>query len=183
TACDLPADADGYSAVNGEQDVFFTQNTAYEITMSPDPHGFSVTGVAPGNYAASQLAPQVYTFTVLADNGCQASTAFEVPDQPAVPLMEPLTIANQLICDPDGSVTVNDIKVNNTVVPHASFDFTWYKDDVTNAPIIPATTGENVLDVTNYPAMEAGSYFVVAQRIAGQPGAGCESVPVRAEIE
>src|SRR5690606_39205537 len=126
------------------------------------------------NYLANQLAPQVYTFNVLADNGCEASTSFEVPDEPAIPVLDPLTIEHQLICDPDGSVTVNDITVDGAVVAPASFDFTLYKDDVSTAPIIAATSAERILNDANYPTFGAGDYFVVARRTAGQPGAGCE---------
>src|SRR5690606_28573266 len=57
TACDLPAAADGAIAINVAQDAADPNTPTYDITMSPDPHGFSVTGAIAGNYLANQLAP------------------------------------------------------------------------------------------------------------------------------
>jgi hypothetical protein len=90
-----------------------------------------------------------------------------------------------MICNPDGSITVNQVLVDGVAdANHANFDFTWYVGATTNAPVINAVNDADVLDINNLPTIGAGSYFVKAKRVSGVTiGSGCESAPLRVEIE
>lgn len=91
---------------------------------------------------------------------------------------------DQMICNPDGSITVVDITVGGLIDPvHTNFDFTWYVADPNSVPVINEVNGIDVLNIVNLPTIGAGSYFVKAKRAAGLPfGSGCESAPLRVDI-
>lgn len=91
---------------------------------------------------------------------------------------------DQLICDPDGSITVIDLTVASIIDPvHTNFDFTWYINDPASIPVINEVNGEDVLSVANLPTIGAGTYYVKAKRTPGVPlGSGCESAPLRVDI-
>lgn len=91
---------------------------------------------------------------------------------------------HQMICNPDGSITVIDVTVGGVADPdHTHFDFTWYEADPNGVPIINAVNGADVLNVGNFPTMGAGTYHVKARRLAGLAlGSGCESPPLRVDV-
>jgi len=95
------------------------------------------------------------------------------------------TATDQLICNPDGSVTVgaNDILVGGLVDSnHAHFDFTWSRSNVSSIVIGPSQ-GVDQINTTNLPTIGADSYFVKVKKRSGlNPGSGCESAPSKVEI-
>ncbi len=95
------------------------------------------------------------------------------------------TAVDQLICNPDGSITVgaNDIQVGGIVDSnHSRFDFTWSRSDVATIVLGP-TQNEDVLNVFNLPTIGADSYFVTVKKRSGiVSGSGCESAPFRVNI-
>ncbi len=94
------------------------------------------------------------------------------------------TPTDQELCSPDGSILVNDITVNGVIdVNHNNFDFTWYKDSPGN-PSIATGVNNDLLDIVDFATIGVGTYYVKARRLNGiNPGSGCESAPLRVEIE
>ncbi len=90
---------------------------------------------------------------------------------------------DQMICNPDGKITVGDVSVNNVVDGnHNDFNFDWYQNDTASPPIVSGL-GVDVLSTANFAAMGKGTYFVVVTRNSGlQPGSGCVSPPLRVDI-
>ncbi|MFZ2905802.1 MAG: gliding motility-associated C-terminal domain-containing protein [Cyclobacteriaceae bacterium] len=119
-------------------------------------------------------------------SGCKTTVQATITPSAIPIIVANTTHTDQLICNPDGSATVVDVLVGGVADPtHANFDFTWYKDDLTNE-IVPATQGNDVLDMVDF-TMVAGTYFVKATRrpLTVPPptvGSGCESAPVRIDI-
>lgn len=131
------------------------------------------------------LSDGVYKVTIVNDaSGCTAAGQTTIL-RTAVPVISlSAQTLDQMICNPDGSITVVDLAVDGVSDPdHSNFDFSWYVDDPTTTPVIDAVNGVDVLDPVSYPSIGAGTYFVKARRAAGvAPGSGCESAPVKAVI-
>lgn len=164
--------------------------TTLEPSVPADGAGYSAnesfTGLKDGDYAV-----RVTNNT----SGCfvDATTQIQRSSVPVIIAMAEAT--NQVICDPDGSITVTRIDVGTTDsyapgdLAFADFQFTWKKgdpggatlqDDLAN-PIV----GGVLLPGTNageYSQLFANSYYVTAKRIAGGPGSGCVSAPLRKDI-
>ena len=93
-----------------------------------------------------------------------------------------ISVVDQALCNPDGSIKVGNVFVDNAPDPVLSdFTFDWYKNDPTSTSI-ESGVGVNVLDKTNYPTIGQGTYYVTATRTTGAPGEGCISPPVSADI-
>jgi hypothetical protein len=118
------------------------------------------------------------------DTGCLAQGQTTILKTSVPVIIASATTVDQVICNPDGSATVVDVSVDGIIDPdHANFDFTWYQGDPNSVPIINEVNNEDVLDINNFAAIGAGSYYVKARRVAGlQPGSGCESAPFRVDI-
>jgi hypothetical protein len=93
--------------------------------------------VVAGNYSALNLGPATYTFDVLASNGCTASRAYTILDNPVVSqfVAGNLTIANAQYCDPlleqNARVTINSLSViGGGAEVIADYEFAW--DNVTD---------------------------------------------------
>jgi hypothetical protein len=94
-------------------------------------------------------------------------------------------VTDQLICLNDGRIVVTEVLVGtDNTRPFTEFNFTWYKDSPVAGNEIVSASGVNRFDLntTTMPTIEAGTYFVKAKRIAGSPGLGCESAPLRRDI-
>jgi CHU_C Type IX secretion signal domain len=134
----------------------------------------------------ASLGSGVYKVTVVNDaSGC-ATTKQATILKTAVPVITLSTQAvDQMICNPDGSITVVDVAVDGISDPnHSNFDFSWYVDDPTSAPVINAANGADLLNSGGLPTFGGGTYYVKARRTAGiAPGSGCESAPVKAVIK
>jgi hypothetical protein len=134
----------------------------------------------------SLLSDGAYLITVKNNaSGCITNAQAIITKRDIPIILTNATVADQLICNPDGSITVgpNDILVGGIVDnDHTRFDFTWSRGDVGTIVVGP-TQNEDVLDITNLPTIGAGTYFVkVKKRSSLTPGSGCESAPVRVEI-
>lgn len=131
------------------------------------------------------LSDGIYKVTIINDaSGCTATKQATIL-RTAVPVIAlSAQTADQMICNPDGSIAVVDLTVDGISDPdHSNFDFSWYVDDPNSAPVIDAVNGADVLDPVSFPTIGAGTYFVKARRAAGiVPGSGCESAPVQAII-
>jgi len=131
------------------------------------------------------LQDGTYQLTVINDvTGCSTTGQSTILKTTVPVIIATATPVNQLICNPDGSITVNDVTVGGVVDPvHTNFDFSWYVTDPNSAPVINAVNGVDVLNVGNLPTIGAGTYYVKARRIAGlNPGSGCESAQLRVDI-
>jgi hypothetical protein len=89
-----------------------------------------------------------------------------------------------MICNPDGSIQVNDVLVGGVIdAVHTNFDFTWYRSDPNSVPVVNGVNGADLLSIVNLPTIGAGTYYVKAKRTTGvTPGSGCESAPLRVDI-
>lgn len=102
-----------------------------------------------------------------------------------------VTPVHQILCNPDGSLTVNEVKVidrdgnieSNLTgdFPLTDFSFSYDRTTIGN-PIVPAVPGA-LLNNVNYPTIGIGDYYVVATRVAGGPGLNCSSAPYKVTIE
>jgi hypothetical protein len=102
-----------------------------------------------------------------------------------------VTPVHQILCNPDGSLTVNEVKVidrdgnveSNLTgdFPLTDFRFNYDRTTIGN-PIAPAVTG-SVLNNVTYPTIGIDDYYVVATRVAGGPGLNCSSAPYKVSIE
>ena len=133
----------------------------------------------------ADLKDGVYRLTVRNNvSGCITSSETSIVLSETAIVVANATSLPQQICDADGSITVGDISVAGVVESdHGLFDFTWYRDNTTSAPIIAGLAGEDVLDSDNYASVGAGTYYVKAKRTSGAPGSGCESAPIMRVIE
>src|SRR5690606_32783802 len=131
----------------------------------------------------AQLKEGVYKLRVENENsGCFVNVQTTILKTETPVIVASASPIHQLICNPDGSITVGDVLVANDPVTHDQFDFTWFKDSPANIIVGPANNND-VLDITDYASIGAGSYYVLAKRTTGSPGLNCESAPVRVIIE
>ncbi|HEY0740106.1 MAG TPA: gliding motility-associated C-terminal domain-containing protein [Chryseosolibacter sp.] len=101
-----------------------------------------------------------------------------------------VTPVHQILCNPDGSLTVNEVKVidrdgnveSNLTGDFPLSDFEFSYDRTTIGNTIPGVT-TTTLTSANYPTIGFDSYFVVATRVAGGPGLNCSSAPYKVDIE
>jgi hypothetical protein len=100
----------------------------------------------------------------------------------------------QIVCLNDGSITVQEVKVidrdgnveSNLTgdFPLSDFAFIYHEGTIGNIVLDqldpqPAVT----LDVTSYPSVQRGTYYIVAKRTGGGPGLDCESAPYKVDID
>ncbi len=94
----------------------------------------------------------------------------------------------QFFCAPSGNLEVMAVTYedrNGTVQNGAltDFNFEWLEGDITNSvAITDGNAGGTALDSTIHATIGAGTYYVIAERETGVPGAGCKSAPTRVEI-
>jgi len=163
----------------------------YTYTWTAPPASPIVNGISNGDGSGiddifTGLSDGIYSLSFRNNaSGCfgSAETTIVKSDTPII--ITNATPTDQLICNPDGSITVgpNDILVGGVVDSnHTNFDFTWTRDDVSSIVRGPLQD-EDVLDITNLPNIGAGTYFVKVKKRAGlHPGSGCESAPFKIEI-
>jgi hypothetical protein len=193
TACDVNFEGSIQVNVTDPGSVPASLGYAYTWLQAPaaspvpdtDPNDGDGDGTDGDGDNPSGLSEGVYRLQVRNnDSGCLIPGQTTILKTTVPIIVATATKVDQIICDPDGSVTVVDVLVGGVVDPdHTNFDFTWYQSDPNTVPIINAQTGEDVLDVNNFATIGAGSYYVTAKRGAGiQPGSGCESAPLRVDI-
>lgn len=135
--------------------------------------------------AGDKIGAGSYTIRVTKlANQCFMEASFTELSAPAVVDIMKVSKLDQLICNPDGQITVNDVSVNSVVdANHANFSFDWYQTS-TATPTILSGVNEDLLDKVKFSTIGKGVYFVTATRVAGvSQGSGCISSPVRIDID
>ena len=190
TSCDANSDGSVRVTVNNPGSVPAVNYTYTWTTpvASPIANGLSNGDGLLGDDNFGGLIDGVYS--VLVENnstGC-TTTAQNTITKVAVPIVVAnATPIDQMICNPDGSITVgpNDILVGGVVDNvHTNFNFTWSRGNVATI-VSPATNNNDVLNIVDLPTIGAGSYFVKVRKLSGlvfSPGSGCESAPFRVDI-
>jgi hypothetical protein len=135
----------------------------------------------------SNLSDGSYSITVQnTTSGCFGSSQAIITKEETPIVVANATPINQLICNPDGSITVgaNDILVGGVIDPvHTNFDFTWSRNTIGNIVVGPAA-GIDAINVGNFPSIGADAYFVKVKKLPGAgSGSGCESAPFKVDIK
>jgi hypothetical protein len=200
TSCDIafPEGSFTLSAITGSTDLSVS-SAAYTYTFNADPNGVSpLVGQSGAAYVYANAPAATYITTATNEvSGCISSANITIE-----PTKFPLAITNhtkqdQLICNADGSITVTEIQLDQSIkgiTPVTSFTassatsvsngftYSWYAGTPSGpGTLIPTVTGETLDDV-NYPGpsgMKAGDYYIVAKKKAGVgiPASGCETPP------
>ena len=134
--------------------------------------------------------------------GCTVSGSATILKNALPVFVQTVTAADQILCGPDGSLTVAKVSLNDrtgasedfVTAPGAGqgsifdFDFKWTR----SSSVFTQTTtgaGDNVLNLGTYNAggfgipIGADAYTVTAVRKTGTPGAGCSSSPFPVAIQ
>lgn len=136
----------------------------------------------------TNLSDGVYEVQIRNNNsGCLTTALTNLQKKAVSVAIDALATTPQLLCKPDGSVSVTSITIDGAPQLLASFVYIWYRDVVTPGQVIvlPAS-GNSTLDVTDIfvaPAtMGAGTYFVTATNQSGGFASGCAAAPVSATV-
>lgn len=134
----------------------------------------------------TNLKEGTYALTVTNNfTGCTSPAQVTLLQNATPIVVANATAVDQLICNPDGSITVgpNDVTVNGVADPvHTNFVFDWYASAPSGATIVTGNAAD-ALNIGNYPTIGKGDYYVIATRAAGiQPGSGCKSAPLKVTI-
>jgi hypothetical protein len=141
---------------------------------------------------------------------CFADKSTTVVKNAAPVFVQAVTVADQILCGPDGSIRVDQVSVDDrtgattnftTALPNGGqnmitdFQFEWKRVGDTNNYTLIMNSGVApagaTLDNSNYvqgagafnPIFGAGTYTVTARRKAGSPGANCTSAPYTVTIQ
>jgi len=143
--------------------------------------------------------PNPYIVTIVNDqSGCKVNASATVIKNATPVFVQNVTVTDQVLCGPDGSMTVAKVSLNDrngvsqvfdtSTTPNISdFQFEWTRGAIAFTQTTPGTA----LNSTNYNATGAGfgvpigaaTYTVTARRMAGGPGAGCTSAPFQVVIQ
>lgn len=153
-------------------------------TTAGDGDGVGSGDVPPDDDNPIDLEDGFYKLTAInIETGCTRDAEATI-DRTQLPIIiSQSTHTDQFICDPDGSVTVIQVLVNNLVAPRSDFEFFWHRGSI-STPTVLEGLDEFVLNPGNYndpingTVMGAGTFNVVAVRVLssdGGPGYGCPS--------
>src|SRR5205807_886284 len=105
----------------------------FDIDMAPDPNSvFPLLTQSSGNYLASNLGPNSYSFTATASTGCSSTKTFTVQDNPVVAqlLNNQITITDAEYCtallEQKASVVVSNVQLasgSNENIKDYQFDW------------------------------------------------------------
>jgi len=153
---------------------------------------FSASNSPTNNTASPYITPNTDligpgSYTVDVTNfvtSCVSTGTIVLQKNEATLLIVNASKTDQEICDFDGSISIGDVLINGVLDPnHSNFDFTWFESDPNGVPVINLGNGVDTLTVNNYASIQAGSYYVKAVRTVGLSGSGCESAPLRVNID
>jgi hypothetical protein len=167
----------------------------------PDAPGNDGDGVSTDgdNDREINLLTGVYTLKVINPaSGCSSSATTEILKNATPIFVQNVVSVDQKNCDPNGDGSLNVVTISlkdrngvtqtiNSSSNISDFQFDWTRSG--NA--FTQTTPGTLLNVVNYNTagfgtpIGAGTYAVIARRIAGapgQPGMGCASAPFEVEI-
>jgi gliding motility-associated-like protein len=201
----LPSPGDGaitISVARDPLDVVAVVPT-YTVDMNPDPNTVFPTaaGQAAGNFTATALRPNFYTFTVTASTQCVTTKIFEVIDNPT-----PLEIVNaaptpaeycDVLLEASALIHVGSVEADGANDNLNDYQFNWF-DDIALAvgDNVYSATGDNTaanggehfengVNGVGPGTVFAGSYWVQVTKTgnAGATGGlGCKSAPVKVDI-
>jgi hypothetical protein len=179
------------------------RDATYRYSFSTDPNGVSPltgrTGTTP--YIYTNVIAATYPVTVTNEvSGCVSVASITVEDSKYPVTITKATPSAQLICNPDGSIVVNEVTLDKSAkglgtAPFTAsltndFDFNWFKTtpasfgDALALPN-PLTVPDNILSETvstaNYPAIGFGEYYVLAKKKTTE-GRGCVSPPFLVKV-
>lgn len=147
----------------------------------PDNDEDHPSGLFHGNYAITVTNNQTQCSSIANTTMFQNSTPV---------FTQAVTPTDQVLCFPDGSLTVNEVKLidrNGTIqsnlngdFPLTDFQFKYDRGTVGNTVV--SISASPVVNAGNYPAIGFDSYYVVASRITGSPGLDCPSAPFKVDI-
>ncbi len=152
------------------------------------------------------IGQQDGTYNLTAINSttqCSTLASTVITKNAAPVFVQNVSVVDQIICGPDGTLTITKVTLNdrtgasttfdNTTVPAllTDFQFEWTRPgdahiEIMNSGVAPAGA---ILNTGNYDAafvsqpFGAGTYTVVARRKAGSPGANCASAPYSVVIQ
>ena len=152
------------------------------------------------NYPFNVLA-NTYTATITNEvSGCVASAGITVENSKYPVTITAATPLPQLVCNPDGSIVVNEVTLDKSAkglgtAPFnaaltTDFDFNWFKTTpasfgdalaLPNPLTVPDNTLLETLSTANYPAMGFGEYYVLAKKKTTE-GRGCVSPPFLVKV-
>ncbi len=147
-----------------------------------------------GDYP-KQLIDGTYKVTITNNKtGCTVLATSTIVKNATPVFVQNATVIDQVLCGPDGSITVQTVTLNDRTgatqtfnsgsTPNISdFDFLWQRSASAFTQTTVGPVGAATLNSGNYNAVGFGvplgfdNYTVVAKRRAGSPGAGCLSGP------
>ncbi|MFC2125178.1 gliding motility-associated C-terminal domain-containing protein, partial [Bacteroidota bacterium] len=137
----------------------------------------------------TDLQPGTYNVRVVEDSSqCFSNSEITIEDIPVIANVEDLlmTIIDQSLCSPDGSVVIDTINLNGVSQPLSDYDFTWYASEADLNADNPIAGAINAfLDTSNYASIGEGEYYFRFKRNSSTTaaGEGCETAPIRANIQ
>ena len=158
---------------------FAPGSSAANPGVVPSPYSTSAPDIiGPGNYTVQVNNATTFCFST-------ASIVLQSNPQP----LDILTVSktDQLICYPDGSITVSTLSSGGT----GNYTYEWFKNDPATPRLVDNfATPINVASLVTgtaaqeFPTMGFGTYFVKATKNAGAaPGSGCVTPPFRVDIQ
>ncbi len=160
------------------------------ITLNNNGNGSSTDGDRDN---PTGLKEGAYTVSVTNNQTSCVSTGTTTIFRNSTPVFTQSVVpTNQILCNPDGSLLVQEVKVidrngntevfNSGSTPNISdFVFTYSRNTIGNTVLGPNSPLLQ-LDKTDYPAIGFDIYYVVATRQTGSPGLGCASAPYEVQI-
>ena len=123
----------------------------------------TISGLESGDYTV------VVEDLAATGNACPVISYFTIGTRQASPELFVTKLSDQISCDPDGSVEISGIRLNNENENLGDYTYTWYKgstdiDGANNFKAEAGTTGDNT--GTSYDQLSAGTYFVEAANSA-----------------
>ncbi|MBL7846249.1 MAG: gliding motility-associated C-terminal domain-containing protein, partial [Cyclobacteriaceae bacterium] len=191
TACD--GSFDGQITINASTASGPGVGSNYDFLWQSDPGGAVVVNDALAAASphttggADAIGPGAYVIRVRNTvTQCFTDAPTEVLLNPQPVDILGISKNDQLICYPDGSITVSSL---SSGIP-GNYTYEWYLNSPASALLVdnfaaPIAVGTLVpgLAATQYPTMGAGIYFVKAVKIPGTgSGSGCETPPFRVEV-
>ncbi|MEO5601613.1 MAG: hypothetical protein ABIR06_11870, partial [Cyclobacteriaceae bacterium] len=131
---------------------------------------------------------------VNAVTGCSTNATTTIIKNQTPVFVQNVDMVPQFYCDPSGNLDVVQVSFNDrtgapVVGPLNNFTYTWSQNTLANVilttdPTLAQPPGHigTELDSVVFPAIIADSYYVVATRKVGTPGAGCSSAPYKIDV-
>jgi hypothetical protein len=152
-----------------------------------DGDGDNPKSLSDGNYAIS---------VTNTETGCTSPGQTTIFRNSTPVFTQLVTSTPQVLCNPDGSLTVKEVKIidRNGVTesnlsappnnfPLSDFTFTYDRTTVGNTVFVDVNNNSPQLNNVNYTSIGFDTYYVTAKRAHGFPGTNCSSAPYRVDIQ